>query len=112
MATRDLTDHFIRQRSALHRKVGGNFGGGGDGVGGTGLLGSSGGAQIDTSALSVSGASPVYVETVNELQADFQGIATRCECLCIIGLHSWTLRVAAWKRTVTLVTLLIFFLLG
>ena len=79
MATRDLTDHFIRQRSALHRKVGGNFGGGGDGVGGTGLLDSSGGAQIDTSALSVSGASPVYVETVNELQADFQGIATRCE---------------------------------
>ena len=78
MATRDLTDHFIRQRSALHRKVGGGFSGVGDLGGGTGLIGSGGSNQIDTSALAVSGASPVYVETVNELQTDFQGIVARC----------------------------------
>ena len=79
MATRDLTDHFIRQRSALHRKVGGGFSGVSD-VGGTGLMGSSGASQIDTSALGISSASPVYVETVNEIQGDFQRITGRCEC--------------------------------
>ena len=42
MATRDLTDHFVRQRSALHRKVPG--GPRGDDFGGSGLLGSAGGS--------------------------------------------------------------------
>ena len=72
MATRDLTDHFVRQRSALHRKVPG--GPRGDDFGGSGLLGSAGGSGLDTAPLALSGASPVYVEMVNEITADMDGL--------------------------------------
>jgi syntaxin 16 len=75
MATRDLTDFFIRQRSAFHRKGYESGGRVSDG-----LLSSVGSSSTDASALALSGASPVYVETVNELQADLNSISTRCAC--------------------------------
>jgi hypothetical protein len=72
MATRDLTEHFVRQRSALHRKAPGvshsDFGGG------SGLLASGVGSGMDTAPLALSGASPVYVEMVNEITADMDGL--------------------------------------
>ena len=71
MATRDLTDHFVRQRSALHRKA---PGAGRDDFGGSGLLASGVGSGMDTAPLVLSGASPVYVEMVNEITADMDGL--------------------------------------
>jgi hypothetical protein len=79
MASRDLTNFFIRSRSLFHRPKASFAGGGGEG-GGQDLLGSSADASVDFSSLSLSGASPVYVETVNELQTDLGSITTRREC--------------------------------
>jgi hypothetical protein len=74
MASRDLTTFFIRSRSLFHRpKAAGPSGGNDSGD----LLGASGDASVDMSSLALSGASPVYVETVNELQSDLGSIATR-----------------------------------
>lgn len=75
MASRDLTTFFFRSRSLFHRpKASGvsSVSDGGD------LLGASGDASVDMSSLALSGASPVYVETVNELQSDLGSITTRC----------------------------------
>jgi hypothetical protein len=76
MASRDLTNFFIRSRSLFHRPKA-SYAGGGDSGGD--LLSASGDASVDMSSLALSGASPVYVETVNELQADLTSITARRE---------------------------------
>ena len=79
MATRDLTEHFIRQRSALHRKAPGARGGD-DGFGGSGLLAGGPSGGLDTAPLALSGASPMYVEMVNEITADMNGLQVKSAC--------------------------------
>ena len=79
MASRDLTLFFERSRAAFHRGGSKSFAVG-NGSDGDLLRSSASGGGVDMSSLALSGASPVYVETVNELQADLASIATRCEC--------------------------------
>lgn len=71
MATRDLTTTYMRQRSALHRKAPSRAGVGRDESGAASLT--AGGETVDTSDIALS-ASPVYVETVNEINAEVQAI--------------------------------------
>lgn len=78
MATRDLSVTYLRLRSALHRKVMGRD----DGATGTGLLGSAssgGGGAVDTAPLVMSGASPVYVDMVNDITGDMNSIASKMD---------------------------------
>ena len=79
MASRDLTLFFERSRAAFHRGGSKAFSVG-NGSDGDLLRSSASGGGVDMSSLALSGASPVYVETVNELQADLASITTRCEC--------------------------------
>jgi hypothetical protein len=77
MASRDLTDSYNNVRSALHRKgFASSASSSSSSAYGDDLLASVSQATVDTSSLT--GVPPVYVETVNELQADMNSISSRC----------------------------------
>lgn len=73
MATRDLTVPYLRLRSALHRKAPGRM----EDSGSTNLLASGAGATTDSAPLALSGASPVYVDMVTDVQNDVNNIQVK-----------------------------------
>lgn len=80
MATRDLTQTFLRLRSAMHRKViRADDVAMGSSSGAAGLLQNAGGAGVDLTSLSGGAAagSPIYVEQVEQINGDINGIQAK-----------------------------------
>ena len=71
MATRDLTTTYLRLRSALHHRKPQTEG---EGSTNGGLLTQPG--SVDVSSLGL-GASPVYVDLVNEINSDINALQQR-----------------------------------